>query len=205
MRANHDVSVRRIGPHGHPPSLTVHLQQCRNPVASESRFKQGHERMQGTEGVPQREVVVTDALVHLVVHRTVVTALLGEFPRKEIGMIDGSIKDCLVLIVSAADLQLLQFAFPGSFCAVTQRLEIPSRQFLLHVGARLLQTDERGAQLHHHLLTVACGKVDISAHAGALLFTLPIVALVVVPDAKTGEGLVETDDEIALEVGQFGA
>ena len=78
MCADHDVAIGGVGPHRHPTALVIHLQKGGNHLRHSVGLSQQQQWVLGSEGVPERIVVVRDAVVYTIVKGAVIASVLRE-------------------------------------------------------------------------------------------------------------------------------
>src|SRR5205807_1219355 len=99
------------------------------------------------ERVPQRIGRIGDALVNLVVEGAVVTAVLRKQLRIEQRVIKTGVEDSALLVAGAFDGEGAELLAPEPVELRSYALEIPRGNLRFEILARLLDADERGADL----------------------------------------------------------
>ncbi len=205
VRGDHDVGLRRVGPEGEPSPLCVHLDESFHHVVRPLGSHQREQRVLGAEGVPQREIVVGDAIVHPIVERAVIPAALREEPGVEQGVEERGVERPALLGGAALHVDAVQEGVPGGRALGGEGVQVPARDLPSQVGPRLIEADERGADLHQDLAGVL-GEGHVAAHVQPAHRTLARSEPVALPapDVRR-EGPVELDHEVTREVGERGA
>ena len=129
--------------------------------------------------------------------------MLGEQLRIEQGVVQAGVEDVPLLIGGTLDAERAELAVPGVLERCALALEVPPRQLQVQVAPRLLEADERGADLYlDYRPGAARGETRVGAGAGACRRAEPGVQLFAQVDTMRAEGGAELDDEIPLEVRQ---
>ena len=201
MRADHDIGIAGIGPFRQPAAFLIGLEQGLYPFAALPRLQEDHQRMQGTESVPGREVGMGRAHVDAVVERTVVAAAFPQLTRQLPGVVEGGVEDAFLLIRDAVHGQQAQFGVPDLAGGAGEAVDAEALE-LFQVGARLLRRNEGSAKLDADAPCTG-RESHPCAGAGPCPLSLAFDLKLPVEAAADREGTVEAEDEPALEVGQF--
>ena len=164
----HDVRIARAGPFRDPAALVVGVEQRLDHPVDPRGLQKDQQRVQRAEGVPQREVGVHHSGHDLPVECTVMVSSFGDLPRQEHAALQGGVED-LPVSLGGLDADLSEGLLPGRSGLCAELLEGHLPDLLAEIPARLLEVDERRADLHLHGLAFrGCERHVHRGSGGAL-------------------------------------
>ena len=142
MGSDHDVGVARIGPLRHPSAFLEILQQGGDHAVDALRREQRKHAVLRAESVPDRVSGITLAAVNAIVERAVVVTVFRKHARIQQRVIQRRVKQRLVIIGGAVDLQADQLLVPLRAQLLLHVREIPPGNLPPEICARLVDADE---------------------------------------------------------------
>ena len=128
------------------------------------RTDEGHQRMEGTEGVPQGEGRIDGigyiALMNLPVHAAVTSVRIGEEVGLYAGVVEGGIEDGALVGIVRLNVYAGQIVVPRLPGRATHSVEVPIRNVRLHIAPRAFHINGRDAHLDQHLFAAGGGKLQ---------------------------------------------
>ena len=111
-----------------------------------------HQRMCGTIGIPKREgsIIGKIALIYLAIRTTIIASDIAEHRGGCHRVIHRRIENRANSVVFRINGYLTQFLVPSSISSSYSSLEIPTWEFGLHVGLRIVDAGSREGTFHQH-------------------------------------------------------
>ena len=199
MRADHDIRIGRIRPFGYPAALFVHLYQCRNHIIHPFGRHDLQPRVFSPESIPQRISIIGNALMHLIVKRTIITAIFRKLPRILQGTEKRRIEYRTVFFARPLQVNLGKLFLPFLFHSFRHGYKRrPGRNLFRQVHRSLLEVDKRTADTYINPRRPR-RKLDISAYRTTFRLYRLSTDRPVAPCAVTGEVFGELQHIISFE------